>query len=80
MNNALRPQTSAADGGDVIAEAIFHVGFREVASSAESAWGEAEVVKAFAICQVIGIKPQVRKEALIYIPNDVLLRESRFIM
>ena len=37
-------------------------------------------MKAFAICQVIGIKPKVRKEALVYIPNNVLLRESRFVV
>ena len=69
----MRPQTSATDGGDVIAEAIFHIGFGEVASATEGAWGEAEVVKAFAICHIIGIKPKVRKEALVYISNNMLL-------
>jgi hypothetical protein len=59
LNDSLRPQASAADRGDVVAEAILLVGFGEVTAPTKSAWSEDKVVQALAIGKVFGIEPDL---------------------
>ena len=57
LNDALRPEAASADGSDRVTEAVFFVGLGEVTAAAEGAGGKGKVMQAFAIGQVIGIKP-----------------------
>lgn len=57
LDDALRPKTPAADGGNVVAETVFHIFFGEVATAAEGAGGKDEVMQALAVGNVFRAEP-----------------------
>lgn len=59
LDDALRPQAATADGGNIVAEAVFLVGFGEVTAAAEGAGSEDKIVQAFAVGEIFGGQPNL---------------------
>ena len=71
MNDALRPEATAANRKNCVAQAVFIVSFRKIAASAESAGSEGEIMQAFPISDISGVEPEVPQRLLAYVSDDV---------